>query len=80
MESTTNTVATQTRYIETLGTPSTRPYYKVVCPNEWTDEQVKDAFRPVAKQWVGYLCPRGSHGCAGGKGFPLVETLRLGGV
>lgn len=65
----------QTRYIETLATDNMRPYYKVICPTSWTDEQIKDAFRPRARRWVGHLAPRGQHGCADECSDPEIETL-----
>lgn len=69
----------QTRWIETLYTPSARLRFRVIAPSGWTDEQVKDGFRTAAKRFVGYLFPAGQTPATGGE-YPFGGEVRLGGV
>ena len=67
----------QTRWIETAGQSSIRPQWRVIAPVGWSDEQIKDTFRPLRKGPIGCLYPVGD-APVGGDEQVFAGTVTLG--
>lgn len=50
---------------------------RTLAPTEWTDEQIKDAFRPRAGHCVGYLYPAGQSPVSLGDRYPYMGEMTL---